>query len=484
MKKISLLFCFLFSGLVIYFFAKDRWIGYAVIPDNKIFDERDYALQGISLRTNGVPIGYSDSGDYMNMPQSVHEIKLSGLSILINGVKPTFSNFRNFPKPVYSINKFDFGFGDQHVRFVQPFFDHPPLGGFVYSLGLSQPVKDFLDIKPDGYRKPALYLAIISSILIFCLAYQVFDNPLIATLSTIVYNIVPTYLLVTRYALLENIVAPLSLLMINLFLLSNRYRKKYKVSLSLMFLSGLIAGFTVLAKETGVGFLLGGIILLIIDKAEKRRILLYLGAALLPVTAYVLWGLWLAPNLFTQILFYNATRSFLGSLNFINIFTNAGFKNFMFDGWWIWGFISVIFLVYFGKKKALPLTIPLAAEILVILFLSGINFPWYYFALIPYLSMAAGYALWKLMINPDSILLSTFFLFPLSSSFYWGYTIFNMPPNHLTYRLVLIIFAAAAALRIIFFKTKTHCLYLGWAFLSSASRTNRVESPSNFVHNC
>jgi len=463
MKRIFVILSILLSAFVIYFFAKDRWIGYETIPDNKIFDERNYALQGMSLRTSGMPIGWSDSSEYMKMPADVHSTNLSGFSILVNGIKPTLSNMKEFPYPVFVINKFDFGFGDQYLKFVQPFLDHPPIGGLVYSLGISKNAKSFSDIKPVDYRKPALYLAIITSILLFILVFQTFENPWISTLSVIVYNSVPTYLLITRYALLENLVAPLSLLMLNLLLLACHLRDKRKTSLSLLVLSGIVAGLTILAKESGAGFLLAGIVLLVYYKTHIKKIFVYLGAALIPPFTYLAWGLWFFPNLFGKIVIFNAERGFLGSLNFIKIFSGVGFINFPFDGWWIWGFISVIFLVYFGKKKAFPLTISFICALFTILFFTSVNYPWYYFALVPFLAAASGYALWKLITDPDPILLTTFFLFAFSSSFYWGYTVFHLPASSLIYRILITLFAGAGILRIIFSKKKI--ITAGWAIL-------------------
>jgi 4-amino-4-deoxy-L-arabinose transferase-like glycosyltransferase len=463
MKKVFILLGIFLSTFVIYFFAKDRWIGYETVPDNKIFDERNYALQGISLRTNGVPIGWSDIGEYTKMPAQIGETTLSGFSILVGGVKATPSNLKSFPYPVYAVDQLDFGFGNQHLRFVQPFLDHPPLGGLIYSLGIPKNAKNFLDIKPADYRKPALYLAIITSILLFALVFQTFKNPFIATLSVIVYNSVPTYLLATRYALLENLVAPLALLMLNLLLLAHGLSKKRKTSLFLIILSGLTAGLTILAKESGIGFLLGGIILLIIYKTGRLKVFSYLGASLLPVVTYICWGWWFFPSLFEKIFLINSTRKFLGSINFINIFQGVGFQNFPYDGWWIWGFISVIFLVYLGRKVAMPLTVPFLCSLFTILFFTSINYSWYYFALIPFLAAASGYALWKLITKPDPILLATFFLFALSSSFYWGYTVFHLPPNGLTYRILITFFTVAGLIRIIFSKTKI--IVTGWAIV-------------------
>jgi len=76
-------------------------------------------------------------------------------------------------------------------------------------------------------------------------------------------------------------------------------------------ISGLTAGLTILAKESGIGFLLGGIILLIVYKTDKKKIFFYLGAALLPVIIYIIWGLWFFPALFEKIFLFNSSTAFL-----------------------------------------------------------------------------------------------------------------------------------------------------------------------------
>lgn len=454
MKKVGLIIGIVLSVIITFIFAKDRQIGYDKIPGNEVFDERDYALQGFSLRKTGIPIGWSLSGEYDTKPDENIKTSLNGFSITANGVQPSVSNFKDFPKPLVSVNQFDFGFGTKHVKLVQPFIDHPPLGGLIYSIGIPKDANGFLDIKPEYYRKVSLYLAVITSILLFLYTLQMFENPWISTLSVFTYNSAPSYLLISRYALLENIVAPLSLIMLNLLIYFLKTAKKGKLAYTALLLSGFTAGLTTLAKEPGIAFVLAGTILLLINKIKRNHIFLYILSFALPITAYIIWGLWLSPDLFKNVFLFNVSRDFVGEFNFINIFTFQWFKSLPFDGWWIWGFISVIFLFFQKKHKVSFLSIPLAASLFVVLFFSGINFPWYYFFLVPYLAAASGFALWEIIVNPNPILLATFFLFPLSSSLYWGHTTFHLPPNLNKYRVIITFFSVISILRIYFFKSK------------------------------
>jgi len=69
LPKITLLVSILISINIIKSGAYLRWLGFERIPDNKIFDERDYALQGLSIRKSGIPMGWSSSGSYENIYQ-------------------------------------------------------------------------------------------------------------------------------------------------------------------------------------------------------------------------------------------------------------------------------------------------------------------------------------------------------------------------------------------------------------------------------
>lgn len=453
-KKASLIIGVLLSISITILFAKDRQIGYDKIPGNEVFDERDYALQGFSLRTTGIPIGWSLSGEYDTKPENNSRVSLEGFSILVNDVRPSVSNFKTFPKPLVSVNEFDLGFGTEHVKLVQPFIDHPPLGGLIYSTGIPKDAKSFLDIKPEYYRKVSLYLAVTTSLLLFIYVLQIFENPWISTISVFVYNSVPSYLLVSRYALLENVVIPFSLITLNTLIFFIKTYKNDKVRLASLFASGFFAGLTALSKETGVAFFLTGMILLILNKIKGKHILLYSLFFLIPIVLYITWSLWLSPDLFKNVFLFNVSRDFVGEFNFINIFTFQWFKEFPYDGWWIWGFVSTIFLFFQKKYKTTFLSIPLVISLFVVLFFSGINFPWYYFILVPYLAAASGCAIWQVIIKPNPALLAAFFLFPLSSSIYWGHTVFHLPPSLVKYRIIITLFTLASALRIYFSKIK------------------------------
>lgn len=451
-KKLTIflwLMSVLLSIFITFRISKIRAIGYDLIPSNEIFDERDYALQGLSLRKTGIPIGWSMAGPETNDKNVVQLVEITGLTIKINGVLPNFQNARTLPFPVVAVGKYDFGFGDQYVKFIIPFIGHPPLGGIITSIFIPKSVNDFSQIKPIDYRKAPLYLAIITSILLYIYLAQTVKNPWVPLIAVVIYNTVPSYFFGQRYALLENIISPISLAILNLVLIYNRYSTQKKNTLSniIIILLGLTGGLIFLVKETGISFVFTTLIILYFRKANFKRLLLLLTSTAIPILVYLIWMICISPSALVDIFLFHLSRGFYGSLNFLSILPALRLKDFPFDGWWIWGFISVFYIAIKWPKKYYYILLPFFLHLAVIIFMSGSNYPYYYLSLVPYFAALAACTLYELFKAPNIPLSSAFFLIPFSSSFYWGYTVFHLPPSSVFYRLLLIVFAATLYLR-------------------------------------
>jgi 4-amino-4-deoxy-L-arabinose transferase-like glycosyltransferase len=445
-KKVGIFIIILVSALIINQGIKLRWLGYERIPETGIFDERNYALQGLSIRNSGIPTAWSDSGAYLHgyNPEDMQSDYVD-LSITAKGLKPNIGNYNNFPKPLYIVREFDFGLGKQQIRFVQPFMDHSPVGGLISSLGFKNKISDFLDVTPDKYRIPALYLGILNSILLLILAYLLTNSLIASTISVGIYNTVPVFVFSSRFALLENYLIPFALTQIILFILSKRV-KRY--SLSLLLISGLISGLGILVKETGIGYSLGLFILLFLWKYNLKRKAVFLLGVFLPCVTYFMWGLLLSPNLFMEIIMFNSSRGFFGSLNLLSVLPSLRFPNFPLDGWWIWSFLSILLISISHKNRYYPLTIPFFGHLIAIMFISNSNYPWYFLGLIPLLVISSAIIIKRIITNPKIHYTIPFALIPLSSSLYWGNTVYNLPPNIMIYRLVVLGFITLSLIRI------------------------------------
>lgn len=425
-----------------------RSISYSNIPENYlILDERTWVWQGLSLRKTGIPTGWSD------LPAYTKNSKLGvvdGLNISINQEKPNINSYGGFPKPLLAISQIDVGYGVTHIRFVQPLIEQPPLGGVLFSSMVSDDTKNFIEVKPEEFRRISLYLALITSILIFIVGVQIFNNPSIALMGSVIYGSAPSYLLLSRYALLENILSPFLLIVVALLVFSYRlitdikiFEKHSKIILLriLLFLAGVTTGLATLIKITGWPILIMSIILLWYWKFGFKNILIYVLPALFLGSLYFVWVLYLDSNLFLNILFYQgAERGFIGSINFLLTLIKVNILNFPLDGWWIGGFLVFILLPF--KKEYIPLFGATLTVLFTVLLLGGATYPWYFIPMIPFMALASAFFIWRMIMNPSFSSILVFYLIFFSSSFYWGFVVEQESKqlSYLVYRIVSVVF--------------------------------------------
>lgn len=409
-----------------------------------ILDEHTNVWHGLSLRATGIPTAWSILPVYKNDSITMGAGgPLDGFNLSVDGRKPTLANFSSFPKPVIGVHEFDFGRGISQTQLVQPYLDHPPFGAVVLSLFVSKNVKMFADVNNADLRRSAVVLAIVTQTLIFVLALLVTRRPLIGIIASTVYATVPSYILMSRYALLENVMSPLILSGTILLILARsrlEHEKTDKLFNSLILLAGVFGGLTALTKLTGWIFILGSVILLYLWKFKLKQILVYAIPAIFIGVLYFAWGFYLSPKLFMDLLLLQSGRDFIGSINLLITFFRISIFNFPLDGWWIGGFIALLFIP--RKKEFLPVIVLVVAGLFSALGISGANYPWYFIPLIPFMAIAIAVFFHNLAIKPTFLsILVTFFVF-VSSSFYWGYGVFQKIQPFMIYRLMFLIFVA------------------------------------------
>lgn len=443
-KIISIILSIIILGILLQKNYYYRWIGYERIPSTTVTDEFDYVWQGLSVRETGLPVAWSTLGGvYKNPKYNPLSGNLSGFGIKVDGTLIDIKKFKeNNSRPLVAVEQIDYNKGLEYMFFTAPFFDHSPLGGLIYSLGINKNVKNFEDVESAEFRKPALVLGVISSFLIFVLTLLLTGNPWIGIASFLIYSTVPTYIFGTRAAYLENVASPLILLFIILLIFSDVYKTKLEKwqNLCLYFVGGLVGGLGIVTKEPAVGFAIGALAVLLLRKIQWKYISASIVGLSIPIIGYFSWGMWLQKDLFIAIFFANSSREFFGSLKFISMMEALRFENFPIDGWWIWGFISLL-IVSFSidrKSRLLYLIVPLFAHIATVLLIGSPNYPWYYLTTIPFLAICSGLVIWRIIIKPTIPLILAFFVIPFSSSFYWGYSVFHQLNNLNVYRLIFI----------------------------------------------
>ena len=460
LHRLLFLLCCVLLVYISYRGHQTREVAYERIPDMRIFDERNYALQGLSIRHSGIPMAWSDLTVYEQAPD-IDGVALQRLNITFNGVAPNFESYDSFPKPLYSINEFDIGKGKENIKFVQPFFDHPPLGGLITSLGVPGHVSDFSEVKPEHFRKPMLIIAIITSFLIFTYATLNY-SPFVGIIATAIYNSLPIFVLSSKYALLENILSPIALFGLILLTVTKKLsNEKKRLTAILLLFSALALGLGVVTKETGIAFLIAGMAILITWKYPGKKILLFFFSGLIPLSAYVIWGLILAPKFFLKVIMGNADREFFGPLNFLSALETLKFELFPVDGWWLWSFVALLIITIYKRKNYKLVVIPALTFILLLLFLSNLNYPWYWLPLVPFLTISMGIVIQKLILKPTLPVILTFALLPLSSSLYWGQMVQSHSPEIGIYRLIVFGLLALGGIRLI----KSNVLFVKYLWI-------------------
>jgi hypothetical protein len=426
---------FLISLLLAVFFINQsrylRGLAYETIPDSHVTDEYDYVWQALSLKKYGLPVAWTlFNGVYSSPKYQAEKGSLQGLGIVVSEKIVDVREFKKKPKPVTAVAQIDWGKGPEHMLFVVPFFDHPPLGGLIYSLGVNKDTSQFDQVKPADFRRPALILAIITAVLLYIFIFQITGKPLVAALSTAVYSTVPTYIFATRGAYLENVSPPFILSHLVLLLTSIHFLKKRRFTLAcfLIFFSGFLGGLGGLSKESSLGFLLGSLIIVLAKRVPAKYVWALIAGVTLPIMIYIGWAFWLQRDLFIGVIAANLARNDFGSLKFLTILESLRFRGFPIDGWWIWGIVSAFIVslkVNLKKNNYGYLALPLFCDLLAVVFMANSNYPWYWLPMIPFLAGASAIIIGDLLVNPSFLGLMIFFFLPVSSSFYWGYSVFH-----------------------------------------------------------
>lgn len=444
-----------------------RSIAYDQTPETNFLDEYTNVWHGLSIRTNGVPAAWSDLRSYWDYQPTSQDrnknkeanLNIDGFNIAINHIKPTLLSIRDFQELTIYTSEFDFGDGKRHTSLVQPYLDHPPFGAVMLSLLVPKSQDNFYKIKPMDSRKTSIWIADITTLLIFLLAYQLFKNPLIGLMAAGVYASAPTYLFTSRMALLENVLIPTQLLSLNLLMLAiNKFTSNLTLYRIFLFLSGFAAGLAFLSKTPGFAVILAGVIILFLYKERSKNILFFLLPALFVSSIYFIWGMILAPDIFPQLLVEQSTkRIFVGSLNFITASFKFGLRGFPIDGWWFGGFLSLIFLKF--NKQLYPLIVSTILMLFVILFTGASSFPWYFIPLIPFLCIATANFFWETATNPTIAKVLILFLIFFSSSYFWSQGVLDASPHFthhekqfVIYKLLLSFFFLASVIGTFMYK--------------------------------
>jgi 4-amino-4-deoxy-L-arabinose transferase-like glycosyltransferase len=389
LKKFNLLI--LLSILILGFFLRSENL--TTWPrEGATFDEFAWTWQGINLIQTGVPKSWSPHPQYKNAQQITYR------------------------KAAFNL--------------VTPYLEHPPVFGLVAgSYAILTGVQDMYHVTIQNMRGLALLLGMISIVLVFFLAKELYGTG-IALVSALLYACIPTVVVGSRLVQNENFFIPLFLLV--LFLIARFIKTKKSL---LRNIAAIICGLLALSKVPFLAAALAvvGILLyfkLYKDTAKFLAIVVPIFLLFFVYGAYYDWGTFI--NLWKlQLARYDLTFNSIFALFTKPYLVDRGYI----DGFIFWGWISFFLLLIKENRKNIILIAGVLGYLLV--YLAGIpdepGHGWYRYPFYPFLIISVAIFLKEYFAK--NIFLTFLFLIFVGSSllqltfgaaFGFSYVVFRM----------------------------------------------------------
>ena len=367
-------------------------------------------LLGITFRFidyDKIPPAYETADEYA--------YPWTGMTLLQTGVPKSWSWFGAYPDGVI-YQKWGGPF-----RIVSPWLDQQPLYSLISgSWMMLNGSRDLFDVRLSTLRVLPITLSFFTISLTGFLAKALFGNK-VGLLSALLYATVPTIVIANRLSLTENLLTPISLLILWLFSLS----EWKKLTVLKLYLVGLGCGLAIITKQVGMALPITILALLLIDRQWKNAIIIFFISIIFGLI-YPLMGLYYDWRLFINLMKESRLAHSLGlpeTIFTLFRFPGIGHKERIFlDGSILAGFLLLLTAPFWLKiqenyKKILPILIfPFIYLTLMVLIDGGQTwYGWYLFPLFPFLTILMGKAFFDLWQKPD-FLKSLFFYLVLGSS--------------------------------------------------------------------
>jgi 4-amino-4-deoxy-L-arabinose transferase-like glycosyltransferase len=369
-----------------------RSFSYATVPHpGEVTDEYAYGWLGLNLIKEKYPISWSSLSSYKSV--SLEKINVDSLYDKNPAIPP-------FP-------------------IVKPFFDHPPLfglitGGYAYLKGARSMVETSVSL----LRRPMLKIALLTTILIYLLGTR-FYGWKVGLLASLLYSIIPTAVISSRLALMENGLIPLFLG--SLLLADFYFTTKKKIY---WYLAGLCVFIAVLFKLSGVSLALTLILAALYFGKKNKRFLIttVLISTILPLILFIVYGAFFDWQVFLATFVKNSQRFYgAGAEIFLQAVAQSRLTTYRFltDGWILFGWISLFLLAFSERKKTKGGTLiyfSVISYLTVFLLFGSESYGWYKFPFYPFLILAIARLVQKLFEKPNLFVFFSLILLPLGST--------------------------------------------------------------------
>jgi len=297
------------------------------------------------------------------------------------------------------------------MKIVRPWFDHPPLGTVIVSLPAR--ILGYKNLEPIPHllvRYPALVASIFTLFLTYLLAKKLFGEKT-ALLSLLAFATIPYFVIAHRQSFLENFLTPLFLACL-LFLLDFQ-EKRSKNTFVFLLLFSFLAGWIKVAGFA-VPFMIAG--WLFFKKMVKSGFaFVFIGFA--SIASYFFYGLAADSQIFLKALLNQTGRGAFASSFFFGL-TRPEFYGQFNDGFYVLGFLFCFFLILVKHKEEKVKFFGwfFIGWLLVLFLLCGrfSNSPWYRYPLLPFMAIAIGYYLKKLLVKNNIFWVAPLFLLGLT----------------------------------------------------------------------
>lgn len=315
---------------------------------------------------------------------------------------------------------------------VKPYLEHPPVFGLVAGgFALLNGAKDMYDVDIRTIRPFALLLGIVSIVLVFLLAKELYDKKT-AFLASILYATIPTVVVGSRIVQNENFFIPS-------FLLALLFTSKYLKNKNSLYrnIAGIICGLLVLSKIPFIAA--AGSIILIFLYLKKYRDLFKFLAIVFPIgILYIAYGLYWDAKLFINLSQLQLNRYDISFTSIYALFQRPYLVDrFFLDGWIYFGWFAFLFLLTDIKKH---FVIIFALLSYFVIFLTVIpdeaGHGWYRYPFYPFLIISTALFIRDYFVkNP---ILTFLFLAFVGTSLFQNTWAVNFGFSYLVFRLIII----------------------------------------------
>jgi hypothetical protein len=354
-------------GAIIVLAALLRFHDHALVPfHHETADEYQHAWEGWSLLHQGVPMAWSTFPDRYPINQTI--------------------DFR--------------WFGDRYVV-VRPYFDHPPLFsilvGLVTSLGQRATYLmpwDFMSGTLPVMRLVPIVLSLFGIVLLYRLAREYGLSERAALLSTLVYATLPLLVLAHRLVKAESL---LSILFMGAILAAHRHGRTGGMGDAIV--AGVLGGLSIWTKATGVA-VVAVVLVLLLAARRYRGALLALGVAAGSFLLYLLYAWAQDFGIFIKVLEAQSITKWVGLEALQDLLTGKVVTKYFGRGWYLW-LLLCAGLAAFRRERGLLLPLAVYGTIIAMTADHRVIYGWYRIPLYPFLCVAAGVALEKMIARAD-----------------------------------------------------------------------------------